>query len=198
MRKQELIFALLKTKAKQGEIIYGDGVLEVLPDGFGFLRSPETSYLANTDDIYISPSQIRRFNLHTGDKIEGEIRTPEGRRALFRADQARQDQRRAARGAPRTRSCSRTSPPCIRNKPLQASSATSSRRGKHHQPHHRHRRTYRQGPARPARRAAQVGQDGDAPAHRPCDRRQPSGRAVLIVLLIDERPRRGHRDDAGR
>jgi len=75
-RKQEMIFTILKTLAKRGESIYGDGVLEVLPDGFGFLRSPETSYLANTDDIYVSPSQIRRFNLHTGDKIEGEIRTP--------------------------------------------------------------------------------------------------------------------------
>ena len=75
-RKQELIFTILKTLAKRGESIFGDGVLEVLPDGFGFLRSPETSYLANTDDIYVSPSQIRRFNLHTGDKIEGEIRTP--------------------------------------------------------------------------------------------------------------------------
>ena len=75
-RKQELIFAILKVFAKRGESIYGDGVLEVLPDGFGFLRSPETSYLANTDDVYVSPSQIRRFNLHTGDKIEGEIRTP--------------------------------------------------------------------------------------------------------------------------
>ena len=76
MRKQELIFALLKAKAKNGETIYGDGTLEVLPDGYGFLRSPETSYLANTDDIYVSPSQVRRFNLRTGDSIEGEIRTP--------------------------------------------------------------------------------------------------------------------------
>jgi transcription termination factor Rho len=76
LRKQELIFAILKAVAKRGDTIFGDGVLEVLPDGFGFLRSPETSYLANTDDIYVSPSQIRRFNLHTGDKIEGEIRTP--------------------------------------------------------------------------------------------------------------------------
>ncbi|MEQ1590975.1 MAG: transcription termination factor Rho [Thiobacillaceae bacterium] len=75
-RKQELIFAILKALAKRGESIFGDGVLEVLPDGFGFLRSPETSYLANTDDVYVSPSQIRRFNLHTGDSIEGEIRTP--------------------------------------------------------------------------------------------------------------------------
>ena len=81
MRKHELIFALLKSHAKKGESIYGDGTLEVLQDGFGFLRSPDTSYLAGTDDIYVSPSQIRRFNLHTGDTIEGEIRTPkEGER----------------------------------------------------------------------------------------------------------------------
>ncbi|MBW7924318.1 MAG: transcription termination factor Rho [Burkholderiaceae bacterium] len=89
MRKQELMFAILKRKARTGETIFGDGCLEVLPDGFGFLRSPETSYLASTDDIYISPSQIRRFNLHTGDSIEGEVRTPkEGERyfALVKVD----------------------------------------------------------------------------------------------------------------
>ncbi len=89
LRKQELIFALLKNQAKKGESIFGDGVMEVLPDGFGFLRSPETSYLASTDDIYVSPSQIRRFNLHTGDSVEGEIRTPkEGERyfALVKLD----------------------------------------------------------------------------------------------------------------
>lgn len=83
MRKQELMFAIMKKSAKQGEQIFGDGVLEVLPDGFGFLRSPETSYLASTDDIYISPSQIRRFNLHTGDTIEGEVRTPKDGERYF-------------------------------------------------------------------------------------------------------------------
>lgn len=83
LRKQELMFAILKKKAKQGEQIFGDGVLEVLPDGFGFLRSPETSYLASPDDIYISPSQIRRFNLHTGDSIEGEVRTPKDGERYF-------------------------------------------------------------------------------------------------------------------
>ena len=83
LRKQELIFALLKNRAKKGEPIFGDGVLEVLPDGFGFLRSPDTSYLAGTDDIYVSPSQIRRFNLHTGDTIEGEIRTPKDGERYF-------------------------------------------------------------------------------------------------------------------
>jgi len=89
MRKQDLIFALLKNQAKKGESIYGEGTLEVLPDGFGFLRSPDTSYLAGPDDIYVSPSQIRRFNLHTGDSIQGEIRTPkEGERyfALVKVD----------------------------------------------------------------------------------------------------------------
>jgi transcription termination factor Rho len=89
LRKQDLIFALLKDQAKKGESISGSGTLEVLPDGFGFLRSPDTSYLAGPDDIYISPSQIRRFNLHTGDSVEGEIRTPkEGERyfALVKVD----------------------------------------------------------------------------------------------------------------
>lgn len=89
LRKQELIFALLKHQAKKGEAIFGDGTLEVLQDGFGFLRSPDISYLAGPDDIYVSPSQIRRFNLHTGDTIEGEIRTPkEGERyfALVKVD----------------------------------------------------------------------------------------------------------------
>ncbi|HLS50679.1 MAG TPA: transcription termination factor Rho [Burkholderiaceae bacterium] len=83
LRKQEIMFAIMKRRAKQGEQIFGDGVLEVLPDGFGFLRSPETSYLASTDDIYISPSQIRRFNLHTGDAIEGEVRTPKDGERYF-------------------------------------------------------------------------------------------------------------------
>ncbi len=89
MRKQDLIFALLKNKAKKGDSIFGDGTLEVLQDGFGFLRSPDSSYLAGPDDIYVSPSQIRRFNLHTGDTITGEIRTPkEGERyfALVKVD----------------------------------------------------------------------------------------------------------------
>jgi transcription termination factor Rho len=83
MRKQELMFAIMKKRARQGEQIFGDGVLEVLPDGFGFLRSPDTSFLASTDDIYLSPSQIRRFNLHTGDLIEGEVRVPKDGERYF-------------------------------------------------------------------------------------------------------------------
>ena len=83
MRKQDLIFALLKNQAKNGQVLFGSGTLEVLSDGFGFLRSAEASYLAGPDDIYVSPSQIRRFNLHTGDTIEGEIRTPKDSERYF-------------------------------------------------------------------------------------------------------------------
>ena len=83
MRKQELMFALIKKRAKAGEQVFADGVLEILPDGFGFLRSPDSSYTASTDDIYISPSQVRRFNLHTGDMIEGEVRIPKDGERYF-------------------------------------------------------------------------------------------------------------------
>ena len=88
-RKQDIIFSILKRHAKSGEDIYGNGVLEILPDGFGFLRSADCSYLAGTDDIYVSPSQIRRFNLRTGDNITGKIRPPkDGERyfALLKVD----------------------------------------------------------------------------------------------------------------
>ncbi|MFN5777781.1 MAG: transcription termination factor Rho [Burkholderiaceae bacterium] len=83
MRKQELMFAIIKKRAKGGEQVFADGVLEILPDGFGFLRSPDSSYTASTDDIYISPSQVRRFNLHTGDMIEGEVRIPKDGERYF-------------------------------------------------------------------------------------------------------------------
>lgn len=83
LRKQELMFAILKKRAKAGEQIFGDGTLEILPDGFGFLRSPVSSYLASTEDIYISPSQVRRFNLHTGDTVEGEVRIPKDGERYF-------------------------------------------------------------------------------------------------------------------
>jgi len=82
-RKQDLIFAILKAHAKKGEDIYGDGVLEILQDGFGFLRSADSSYLAGPDDIYVSPSQIRRFALRTGDTISGKIRPPKDNERYF-------------------------------------------------------------------------------------------------------------------
>ena len=89
-RKQEIIASVLRKHAKSGEDIYGDGTLEILQDGFGFLRSPDSSYLAGPDDIYVSPSQIRRFNLRTGDSISGKIRPPKDSEryfALLKVDQ---------------------------------------------------------------------------------------------------------------
>ena len=100
MRQQDIIFALLKAHATHGEDIYGDGVIEILPDGFGFLRSSTGSYLAGPDDIYVSPSQIRRFSLRTGDTISGKIRPPkEGERyfALLKVDEINLDSPEAMR-----------------------------------------------------------------------------------------------------
>src|SRR5437763_15319802 len=79
LRKQELMFAIMKRRAKGGEQVFGDGVLEVLPDGFGFLRSPDASYMASTADSSLSPSQGRRFNLRTGAAVDGEVRVPKDR-----------------------------------------------------------------------------------------------------------------------
>jgi transcription termination factor Rho len=83
MRKQELIFALLEAQTEQNGLIYGEGVLEILPDGFGFLRATDYSYLPGPDDIYVSPSQIRRFNLRTGDTVSGQIRPPKDSERYF-------------------------------------------------------------------------------------------------------------------
>ena len=83
LRKQDMMFAILKTLADKDQAIYGDGVLEVLQDGFGFLRSPEANYLPGPDDIYVSPSQVRRFGLRTGDTVEGQIRSPKDGERYF-------------------------------------------------------------------------------------------------------------------
>ncbi|GAB4223443.1 MAG: transcription termination factor Rho [Gammaproteobacteria bacterium] len=94
LRKQDMIFTILKKHAESGENIYGDGVLEILPDGFGFLRSSDASFLAGPDDIYVSPSQIRRFSLRTGDTISGKIRPPKDSEryfALLKVDQTNFD-----------------------------------------------------------------------------------------------------------
>ena len=81
LRKQDMIFAILNAQTEKNGMIFGEGVLETLPDGFGFLRAPDYNYLPGPDDIYVSPSQIRRFNLHTGDIVSGQIRPPkEGER----------------------------------------------------------------------------------------------------------------------
>jgi len=83
LRKQDMMFAILKQLAENGTAIYGDGVLEILQDGFGFLRSPEANYLPGPDDIYVSPSQVRRFSLRTGDTVEGQIRSPKDGERYF-------------------------------------------------------------------------------------------------------------------
>src|SRR3989344_6460948 len=83
LRKQELIFAILQAQTEKSGAIYGEGVLETLPDGFGFLRAPDYNYLPGPDDIYVSPSQIRRFMLRTGDTVEGQIRPPKDSERYF-------------------------------------------------------------------------------------------------------------------
>ena len=82
-RKQDLVFAIVRKMVQNGESFTGTGTLEILSDGFGFLRSGDTSYLPTPDDIYVSPNQIRRFNLHTGDTIEGSVRTPKDNERYF-------------------------------------------------------------------------------------------------------------------
>src|ERR1700722_1203654 len=83
LRKQDMMFAILKRMAEKGEAIFGGGVVEILQDGFAFLRSPESNYLSGPDDIYVSPSQVRKFSLRTGDTVEGEIRAPKDGERYF-------------------------------------------------------------------------------------------------------------------
>ena len=101
MRKQELIFQILKAQTEQSGFIFSEGVLEVLPDGFGFLRAPDYNYLPGPDDIYVSPSQIRKFDLQTGDTVSGQIRPPKEGERLLRAHQGRGGQLRGARAGAR-------------------------------------------------------------------------------------------------
>ncbi len=83
MRRQDIMFSILKSVADKGTSIHGDGVIDILQDGFGFLRAPESNYLPGPDDIYVSPSQIRRFGLRNGDTVEGEIRQPKDNERYF-------------------------------------------------------------------------------------------------------------------
>src|SRR3989337_1372583 len=100
LRRQDLIFAILQAQSEQNGLIYGEGVLETLPDGFGFLRAPDYNYLPGPDDIYVSPSQIRRVNLRTGDIVSGQIRPPkEGERyfALLKVEKVNYEDPEVAR-----------------------------------------------------------------------------------------------------
>ena len=161
MRKQELIFAILGAQTEQNGFVYGEGVLEILPDGFGFLRAPDYNYLPGPDDIYISPSQIRRFNLRTGDVVSGQIRPPkEGERyfALLKVEAINYEEPEKAR----EKILFDNLTPLYPNEQLQLE----------HDPeeytHAAHRSVHadRQGHARPDRRAAAHRQDDDAAEHR--------------------------------
>ena len=172
MRKQELMFAILKQLAQNEVDIIGEGVVEVLQDGFGFLRAPEANYLPGPDDIYVSPSQIRRFGLRTGDTIEGEIRSPkEGERyfALLKVNTINFEDPEKAR---HKINFDNLTPALSRR------AVAHGARGPHQEgpfaAGHRHRLADRQGPARADRVAAAHRQDGAAAEHRPCDHRQSS------------------------
>ena len=113
MRKQELIFQILKAQTEQSGFIFSEGVLEVLPDGFGFLRAPDYNYLPGPDDIYVSPSQIRKFDLQTGDTVSGQIRPPKEGERYFALIKVRRST--SSRRSRRAISCSsRTSRRCTR------------------------------------------------------------------------------------
>ena len=147
-----MMFAILKDMAEEGVEISGDGVLEVLQDGFGFLRSPEANYLAGPDDIYVSPNQIRKFSLRTGDTVEGVIRAPKDNERYFglvkvSADQLRRSREGAAQGSLRQPDAA------LSGRAVQARDRGSDDQGPH-RAGHRPGRADRQGPARADRRAA--------------------------------------------
>ncbi len=171
MRKQELMFAILKELAAREVEIVGEGVVEVLPDGFGFLRSPDANYLPGPDDIYVSPSQIRRFSLRTGDTVEGEIRSPkEGERyfALLKVTTINFEDPEKVRHKvnfdnltplyPEERIRLELPDPTVKDKSARVMDLVAPDR---------------QGPARPDRRAAAHRQDRAAAEHRAVDRDQP-------------------------
>ena len=98
LRKQDMMFSILKAFAENDQSIFGDGTLEILPDGFGFLRNPEANFLPGPEDIYVSPAQVRRYGLRTGDTVDGEIRAPKEGERYFSLREGGQDQFRVARG----------------------------------------------------------------------------------------------------
>ncbi len=194
-RKQDIIFGVLKAHARKGEDIYGDGVLEILQDGFGFLRSSDSSYLAGPDDIYVSPSQIRRFNLRTGDSISGLIRPPkDGERyfALLKVGEINYDSPESSRGKVLFENLTPLHP-TERLKLERGNGSTEDLTA----PRHRSGGAHRQGPARPHRLAAQGRQDHAAAEHRHRDHGEPS-RGVSHRAAHRRASRGSHRDGAHR
>ena len=186
MRRQDIIFSASSSRRrKTAKDIFSEGVLEILQDGFGFLRSADGSYLPGPDDIYVSPSQIRRFNLRTGDTISGKIRPPkDGERyfALLKVDEINFDvpENAQAQGAVRKPDAA------VPERAPQAGARQRQHRGPD-RAHHRPGCADRQGPARPDRLAAEGRQDDAAAEHRALHRANHP-ECYLIVLLIDERP----------
>ena len=193
MRKQELMFATLKQLAAKEIEITGTGVVEVLQDGFGFLRSPDANYLPGPDDIYVSPSQIRRFALRSGDTVEGQIRSPKDGERYFALLEGQQDQLRRPRGD-EAQDPLRQPHAALPHAVAQARDRRSDRQGSL-RPRHRHRRADRQGPARPDRRPAAHRQDGAAAEHRPLDHHQ-SPRVLPHRAAHRRAARGGHRHAA--
>ena len=187
------MFAILKELAAREVEITGEGVVEVLPDGFGFLRSPDANYLPGPDDIYVSPSQIRRFSLRTGDTVEGEIRSPKEGERYFALLKVGDDQFRGSRKGPPQGQFRQPDPALSRRAPAPRT-ARSDRQGQE-RPGHGSGGADRQRPARPDRRAAAHRQDRAAAEHRAVDRDQPS--RVLPDRAADRRAaRRSHRHAA--
>ena len=190
LRKQELIFKILQTQAEKSGLIFSEGVLECLPDGFGFLRAPEYNYLPGPDDVYVSPSQIRRFDLRTGDTISGQIRPPkEGERyfALIKVDAINFEPPEEARNKIFFDNLT----PLYPNERLKLETVTRQLLGPRHGPADAHR----QGPARADRLAAAHRQDDAAAEHRQLDHDQPS-RSHADRAADRRAARRSHRHAA--
>ena len=177
LRKQDMMFAILKNLAENDQAIHGDGTLEILPDGFGFLRSPQSNYLPGPDDIYVSPNQVRRYGLRTGDTVEGQIRAPkDGERyfALLKVDKVNFENP-GSRQAPyqfRQSDAALSRPP-----PENGNGEFPERRERpakgFHPARHRPGSADRHGPARPDRRPAAHRQNRDAAKHRHRHFQQP-------------------------
>ncbi len=190
MRKQELIFQILKAQTEQSGFIFSEGVLEVLPDGFGFLRAPDYNYLPGPDDIYVSPSQIRKFDLQTGDTVSGQIRPPKEGERVLRADQGRGGELRAARAGAR-QAVLREPDAALPGGAAEAGDDGREPVGAGPGPDG----ADRQGPARPHRGAAAHRQDDAAAEHRAVGRSQPP--RGLPHRAADRRAARGgHRHAA--
>ena len=190
MRRQDLIFSILQTQAEKNGAIYGEGVLETLPDGFGFLRAVDYNYLPGPDDIYVSPSQIRRFSLRTGDTVSGEVRPPkEGEKyfALLKVDTVNFEGPDQAKDKILFDNLT----PLYPDEKLEPRERPGELLHADHGPLHPHR----EGPARPDRLAAACRKDRAAQGHRQQHRRQPPG-SHPHRAAHRRAPRRSHRHGA--